>query len=186
MKLILTSLRATLVLAVVTCGIYPLLVTLIAQTAFQKQAHGSLITGQDGTLIGSELLAQSFTSERYFHPRPSAAGAGYDAASSSGSNLGPTSQKLHDAVQERIATYRSQNSLAADAQVPSDAVTASASGLDPHISMQNAMMQAARVARARNLDVEKVKALIAESTETSFFGPAGVHVLKLNLALDAK
>jgi len=192
MKAIISELRpaimATLVLAAVTCGAYPLLVTGIAQTAFKKQAAGSLITDKDGKDIGSALLGQNFTTDPYFHPRPSAAGAGYDAASSSGSNLGPTSQKLHDAIKERIAAYRTQNSLAADATVPADAVTASGSGLDPHISVTNAELQAARVAKARNLSVEKVKELITARTtkpDLGIFGDAGVNVLQLNLALDA-
>lgn len=176
----------TLVLAAVTCGAYPLLVTGIAQTAFKNQAAGSLITDRDGKVIGSALLGQNFAADHYFHPRPSAAGAGYDAASSSGSNLGPTSQKLHDAIKERIVAYRTQNGLAADATVPADAVTASGSGLDPHITVKNAELQTARVAKARNLSVEKVKEFIATHTEKSFFGLDAVNVLKLNLALDAR
>lgn len=179
---------ATLVLAAVTCGAYPLLVTGIARTAFKKQASGSLLTDKDGKVIGSALLGQNFTADRYFHPRPSAAGAGYDAASSSGSNLGPTSQKLHDAIKERIAAYRSQNGLTANAEVPADAVTASGSGLDPHISVTNAELQAERVAKARNLSVEKVKEIITSSTtrpDLGILGDAGVNVLQLNLGLDA-
>ncbi len=179
---------ATLVLAAVTCGAYPLLVTGIAQTAFKDKASGSLITNKDGKVIGSSLLGQNFAADHYFHPRPSAAGAGYDAASSSGSNLGPTSQKLNDAIKERIAAYRTKNGLTADATVPADAVTASGSGLDPHISVKNAELQAARVAKARNLSVEKVKELISASTtqpDLGILGDAGVNVLKLNLALDA-
>lgn len=191
MKALLSELRpaimATLVLAAVTCGAYPLLVTGIAQTVFKKQASGSLITDKDGKFIGSALLGQNFTSDHYFHPRPSAAGAGYDAASSGGSNLGPTSQKLNDAIKERLATYRTKNGLAEDATVPADAVTASGSGLDPHISVKNAELQTARVAKARNLSVEKVKELISASTtkpDLGILGDAGVNVLKLNLALD--
>ena len=189
MKALFSELRpaimGTLVLAAVTCGAYPLLVTGIAQTAFKDKASGSLITGKDGRVTGSALLGQNFAADHYFHPRPSAAGAGYDAASSSGSNLGPTSQKLNDAIKERVAAYRTRNSLAADATVPADAVTASGSGLDPHISVRNAELQAARVAKARNLNIEKVKELITASTEKSFFGPDAVNVFKLNLALDA-
>lgn len=192
MKALFSELRpaimATLVLAAVTCGAYPLLVTGIAQTAFKKQADGSLITDKDGKVIGSALLGQNFAADQYFHPRPSAAGAGYDAASSSGSNLGPTSQKLNDAIKERVADYRTKNVLAADATVPADAVTASGSGLDPHISVKNAELQAARVAKARNLSIEKVKELITISTakpDLGILGDAGVNVLKLNLALDA-
>lgn len=192
MKAFLSQLRPTIVstfvLAAVTCGAYPLLVTGIAQTAFKKQAAGSLITDKDGRVIGSALLGQNFAAERYFHPRPSAAGAGYDAASSGGSNLGPTSRRLHDAIRGRITAYRTMNGLAADAPVPADAVTASGSGLDPHISLRNAEIQAARVARARKVTVEQLNELIAASTDRPFLGVlgvAGVNVLKLNLALDA-
>ncbi|WP_395743156.1 K(+)-transporting ATPase subunit C [Prosthecobacter sp.] len=192
MKALVSELRpaiaATLVLAAVTCGVYPLVVTGISQAAFKEKAHGSLIADKDGTVRGSALLGQNFTAPQYFHPRPSAAGSGYDAASSGGSNLGPTSQKLNDAIKERIAAYRSTNGLAADAAVPADAATASGSGLDPHISVKNAELQAARVAKARNLSIEKVKELIAASTARpglGVFGDAGVNVLELNLALDA-
>lgn len=192
MKAIISELRpaiaATLVLAAVTCGVYPLIVTGVAQEAFKDKAHGSLIIDPDGTVRGSSLLGQSFTAAQYFRPRPSAAGAGYDTANSSGSNLGPTSQKLNDALKERIAAYRATNGLATDATVPADAVTASGSGLDPHISMKNAELQTARVAKARNLSVEKVKELITASTTSPGFGilgDAGVNVLKLNLSLDA-
>lgn len=188
MHSILISLRATLVLAVVTCGVYPLAVTGIGQAAFKDKAHGSLITGPDGIVRGSALLGQNFTAAQYFHPRPSAAGAGYDAANSSGSNLGPTSQKLNDAIKERIAAYRVTNGLSDQDAVPADAVTASGSGLDPHISLKNATLQSARVAKTRGLSIEKVKELIAASTTSphfGVFGDAGVNVLKLNLSLDA-
>jgi len=180
------AIMSTLVLAVITCGAYPLAITGLAQAFFKDKAHGSLITDKDGQVIGSALLSQNFVAENYFHPRPSAAGNGHDAASSSGSNLGPTSQKLNDALKERIAAYRASNGLAADAKVPADAVTASASGLDPHISVKNAELQTARVAKARNLSIEKVRELIAANTEKSFLGPDAVNVLELNLALDAK
>ncbi|WP_425468374.1 K(+)-transporting ATPase subunit C [Roseimicrobium gellanilyticum] len=180
---------STLVLAAVCCGVYPLIVTGAAQTLFADKANGSLIKDKDGTIRGSALLAQGFTGEQYFHPRPSAAGAnGYDAASSSGSNLGPTSQKLHDAVKDRIAAYRVTNGLAIDAPVPADAVTASGSGLDPHISIANAQLQAPRVARIRQMDVEAVRSLIREHTtspDLGILGEAGVNVLQLNTALDA-
>ncbi|MBL9185288.1 MAG: K(+)-transporting ATPase subunit C [Verrucomicrobiaceae bacterium] len=182
------AIMATLVLAAVTCGAYPLLITTVAQSAFKDKANGSLITDKDGTVRGSELLSQNFAAENYFHPRPSAAGSGHDAANSSGSNLGPTSQKLHDTIKERIAAYRTLNSLAADAPVPANAVTASGSGLDPHISPKNAELQTARVAKARNLSIEKVKELIASNTtkpDLGILGETGVNVLKLNLALDA-
>lgn len=192
MNVMLSELRpaliATLVLAAVTCGAYPLLVTGISGIAFPEQAHGSLIVCPDGRLCGSMLIGQDFQSERYFHPRPSAAGAGYDASNSSGSNLGPTSQKLRDQIAERIAAFRNENHLSPAAPVPADAVTASGSGLDPHISPRNAALQVERVARARNLDAETVRHLVRACTETpvpSFLGSAGVNVLRLNLRLDA-
>jgi K+-transporting ATPase ATPase C chain len=193
MKAIFSELRgafvSTAVLAVACCAVYPLVVTGVAQTVFADKANGSLIKDKDGTIRGSALLAQGFTGEQYFQPRPSAAGAnGYDAASSSGSNLGPTSQKLHDAIKERITAYRTTNGLATDSKVPADAVTASGSGLDPHISPANAEVQAPRVARARQMDVESVRALIRQHTtspDLGILGEAGVNVLQLNLALDA-
>ena len=178
----------TLALAVVCCGIYPLAVYGVAQIAFRSQANGSLIVGQDGTIHGSRLLGQSFTAEEYFHSRPSAAGNGYDATSSGGSNLGPTSQKLNDAIKQNIADYRTQNQLATNALVPADAVTASASGLDPHISLRNAELQTPRVAKARSLGEDRVRELIRaniDGAELGFFGEPGVNVLQLNLALDA-
>ncbi len=180
---------STLVIAVVCCGFYPLAVTGISKLAFAKKADGSLIVDKNGTIIGSELLGQNFSGERYFHPRPSAAGAsGYDAASSGGSNLGPTSQKLADQIKERIAAYRTSNGLAETAAVPADAVTASASGLDPHISPANAALQSVRVAKARGITSDKVQELIATNTDKAdlgLLGESGVNVLKLNLALNA-
>src|SRR5437764_14441745 len=133
---------ATLMLAIVCCGLYPLVVFGIAQALYRDKANGGLIVDQDGTVRGSKLLAQGFTADKYFHPRPSAAGNGYDAANSSGSNLGPTSEKLRDSIAQNVADYRSQNGLATNALVPADAVTASGSGLDPHISLRNAELQA--------------------------------------------
>ena len=192
MKALFAQLRAavliTLVLAVVCCGAYPLIVYGISQIAFPNQANGSLILDKAGTVIGSRLIGQGFAAENYFYSRPSAAGNGYDAASSSGSNLGPTSQKLSDAIKERVASYRTENGLKESEAVPADAVTASASGLDPHISPRNAEVQAPRVAKARGLDLAKVKDLIARHTDrevTGILGEPGVNVLTLNLALDA-
>ena len=182
-----SAVMATLVLAVVCCGLYPLIVFGIGQAAFRDQANGSLITDKDGTVRGSKLLGQSFTAAQYFHPRPSAAGKGYDAANSSGSNLGPTSQKLNDAIQKRIAAYRKENGLRDTDSVPADAVTASGSGLDPHISLRNAELQAARVAKERALSVAQVRALIHQNTDSAdlgVLGDPGVNVLRLNLALD--
>lgn len=180
---------ATLVLAVVCCGIYPLVVFGIAQTFFREQASGSLIVDETGVVRGSALLGQNFSGEKYFHPRPSSAGAnGYDAAGSGGSNLGPTSQKLRDTIKERLAAYRAENGLVTNAVVPADAVTASGSGLDPHISLRNAELQTARVAKARNLSEDKVRALIQQNTDSAdlgILGEPGVNVLPLNLALDA-
>jgi len=177
----------TLIFAVVLCGLYPLVVYGVAQVFFHDQANGSLIVDKDGTVHGSKLLGQQFTADKYFQPRPSAAGNGYDATSSSGSNLGPTSQKLNDAIAQRITDYRAQNGLATNAPVPADAVTASGSGLDPHISVRNAELQAPRVAKARNISAEKVLALVRANTDPAslgFLGEPGVNVLELNLALD--
>lgn len=183
-----SAVMATLVLAVVCCGLYPVVVFGIGQVLFYDQANGSLIVEKDGTIRGSELLGQGFTGEKYFHPRPSAAGNGYDAAGSGGSNLGPTSQKLNDAIKERLAAYRQENGMKETDTVPADAVTASGSGLDPHISVHNAELQAARVARARRLNAENVLALMRANTDGAspgFLGEPGVNVLKLNLALDS-
>ena len=181
------AVMSTLVLAVVCCGLYPLIVFGISQALFHDKANGSLIVDQDGIVRGSKLLAQGFTADKYFHPRPSAAGNGYDAANSSGSNLGPTSQKLNDAIKDRIAAYRNENGLSETDPVPADAVTASGSGLDPHISLQNAELQTARVAKARGLSEEKVRELVEQNTDgrdLGVFGESGVNVLRLNLALD--
>jgi K+-transporting ATPase ATPase C chain len=179
---------ATLVLAIVCCGLYPLIVFGISQALFHDKANGSLILDSDGTVRGSKLLAQGFTADKYFHPRPSAAGTGYDAASSGGSNLGPTSQKLNDAIKDRVDAYRKENGLNADESVPADAVTASGSGLDPHISLRNAELQTPRVAKARAVSVEKLRELIKQNTDArdlGLLGDPGVNVLSLNRALDS-
>jgi potassium-transporting ATPase KdpC subunit len=181
------AVMATVVMAVVCCGLYPLVVFGIGQALFRDKANGSLIVDSKGTTRGSRLLGQQFTGEKYFHSRPSAAGNGYDGLSSGGSNLGPTSQKLHDQIAQNVSDYRTQNGLATNAPVPADAVTASGSGLDPHISPENAELQAARVAKARGLELVKVRDLIARYTERPDFGvlgEPGVNVLELNLALD--
>jgi len=178
---------ATLALAVVCCGLYPLLVFGIGRVLFPDKANGSLIVDAHGTVLGSRLIGQPFAADKYFHPRPSSAGNGYDPTSSGGSNLGPTSQKLRDAIAQNLADYRAQNGLATNAPVPADAVTGSGSGLDPHISLENARLQAERVAKARGLSLEKVLALIQQNTDPAdlgILGDPGVNVLRLNLALD--
>ena len=183
-----TALLLTALLAVLLGGAYPIFVWGTAQLLFPTAANGSLVHDANGTLRGSALLAQNFSVERYFHPRPSAAGAGYDAAASSGSNLGPTSQKLAGLVAADVAAYRARQSLPTGAPVPADAVTRSGSGLDPHISPANAALQADRVARARGLPPERIRALIEQHTaapDWGVFGEARVNVLLLNRALDA-
>ena len=179
---------ATLVLAIVCCGLYPLVVFGISQALFHDKANGSLILDTDGTVRGSKLLAQGFTADKYFHPRPSAAGTGYDATSSSGSNLGPTSQKLNDAIKDRVDAYRKENGLKENDPVPADAVTASGSGLDPHISLRNAELQLPRVAKTLAVSEEKLRELIKENTgarDLGLLGDPGVNVLTLNRALDS-
>jgi len=179
---------ATVLLTVLCCGIYPAVVWAVGQGLFSRKANGSLVR-VDGKVAGSSLLAQGFTAPKYFHPRPSAAGQGYDAASSSGTNLGPTSKKLIEDVQQRVAAYRAENSLLPDTQVPADAVTSSASGLDPHISVRNAELQAGRVATARAISKEEVLRKVRARTEERDFRTLGerrVNVLVLNLDLDGK
>jgi len=182
------SIVATVFFAVILCGLYPLVVYGVGQLLFPHQANGSLLVGKSGAVRGSELLAQNFTGAQYFHPRPSAAGSnGYDAASSGGSNLGPTSSNLVANITANIATYRSDNNLAANAPVPADAVTASASGLDPHISVTNAELQIPRVAKARGISEDRVRALVQQNTsdrDLGVFGEPRVNVMTLNFALD--
>jgi potassium-transporting ATPase KdpC subunit len=182
-----TSIVATIVLCLVVSGLYPVLIWGIGQLLFAHQANGSLVE-KNGQIVGSELLAQGFSGPKYFHPRPSAAGTGYDPTSSGGSNLGPTSQKLMDGIKANVAQYRQENALPAEALVPADAVTASGSGLDPHISLQNAQLQIPRVAKERGLSEEVVRAEVGKATNNPLFGiggDPGVNVLKLNLDLDA-
>jgi K+-transporting ATPase ATPase C chain len=177
-----------LVTIVLTGLIYPLVVWGLGAVLFPKQAAGSLVTNSSGTVIGSSLIAQSFTSDKYFQPRPSAAGAGYDAMSSGASNLGPTSKTLIDDVKARVATETLENPGLTVGNVPVDMVTASGSGLDPDISPDNAAMQVARVAKARGVTVDVVTKLVGQHTsgrDLGFLGEPRVNVLELNLALDA-
>jgi len=201
-----TSLLLTLVLVVLLCGAYPLAVWAGAQVLFPAKANGSLLVDANGTVRGSALLAQNFSSDKYFQPRPSAAGTGFDATSSGGTNLGPTSAKLangshakdasgkdvndpgnFDGIKDLVAAYRASNGLTDNVPVPADAVTRSGSGLDPHISLANAQLQAPRVARARGLALAQIQSLIAQSTagpDLGILGEPGVNVLLLNLALN--
>ena len=183
---LLPALRMLLCLTAI-CGLaYPLVVTGVAQAAFHNQAEGSIIEVA-GRPVGSALVGQAFTRPEYFHPRPSAAGDGYDATASGASNLGPTNPELLAAVSQRVEAYREEHGLDARQPVPVDAVTASASGLDPHISVANARLQATRVAAARGLSEEDVLALVDDHTDgrvLGVLGEPGVNVLELNLALD--
>lgn len=184
---LLSALAMVAVFTVITGLAYPLVVTALGQVAFHDEADGSPVENTDGEVVGSSLLGQSFVDARYFHPRPSAAGDGYDPSASSGSNLGPTNDDLLSTVEERAVAYREQNGLTDDAEVPVDAVTASASGLDPDISIANARLQAARVADERSLDVDTVLDLVDDHTShraLGFLGEDAVNVLELNLAID--
>lgn len=204
-KQLIISIRITLILLVIVSGVYPLVVWGISQVAFHHQANGSLVTDAKGNVIGSELLAQGFAKAQYFQPRPSAAGNGYDPTQSGGTNLGPTSDKLingihkpnlkngqpdpgdFDGVKDLAAEYRTTNGLPANAPVPVDAVTRSASGLDPDITPENAKLQVHRIAAARGVPDDMVQDLVNQYTEgrsLGFLGEPTVNVLKLNLALD--
>lgn len=179
------ALRMTVLLTVVTGLIYPGVLTGLSQLLFNRQANGSLIV-QNGRVVGSALLGQGFTRPEYFHPRPSAAGNGYDPTASGGSNLGPTSQKLMDRMKASAAQFRSENPDFIG-PIPADAITASGSGLDPEISLANANAQALRVAKARNARppaVQQLIAQLAEHRDLGFLGEARINVLRLNLALD--
>jgi potassium-transporting ATPase KdpC subunit len=198
------ALLLTLFFVVLTGLAFPGAVWAIGSVVFPHQASGSLVRDAKGDVIGSELIGQSFTKPEYFHPRPSAAGAGYDASNSSGTNLGPTSSKLVNGIKDDLATpdvdesylgygalaraYREENELPADALIPADAATRSASGLDPDISPANAALQIGRVAKARGLQPKAVQSLVAAHTTGRLLGMVGephVNVLQLNLALDA-
>jgi potassium-transporting ATPase KdpC subunit len=176
----------TLVLCAITGFIYPGVVTGLAQLVFPRQANGSLVT-VNGRVVGSALIGQPFARPEYFHPRPSAAGAGYDAAASAGTNKGPTDRKLADTlIGPRVDSLIAGG--VAKGSVPSDAVTASASGLDPHISPANAYLQVARVAGARSVDSAAVRRVLdahIEGRQFGFFGEPRVNVLMLNIALDS-
>ena len=189
---LLTGLRITIALTILVGLAYPLAMTAIAQALMKDKANGSFVS-ENGKVVGSSLIGQNFTLKngdpdpRYFQPRPSNAGDGYDAMASSGSNLGPSNPDLVTGVKDRVKAYRTLNGLAANAPVPVDAVTSSASGLDPDISVANARLQAARVARARGLSPSRVLALVAAHTQDrpfGIFGEKAVNVLELNLALD--
>jgi potassium-transporting ATPase KdpC subunit len=204
MKHLRPAIVLTLLFVVVTGLVFPGVVWAIGRVAFPSQASGSLVTDARGNVVGSALLGQAFSKPWYFHPRPSAAGGGYDAANSGGSNLGPISDKLIHGTKDDPATkdvdetylgfrdlakaYREENGLAADAVIPADAATRSASGLDPHISPANAQLQVARVAMARGFSMQQVQESVARHTSGRFLGLIGeprVNVLELNLALDA-
>ena len=180
------AVRALLALTVLVGLGYPLAVTGAVQLVFGEEADGSLVE-RDGQVVGSRLIGQAFEGADWFHPRPSAAGDGYDAMASAASNLGPTNAAFLDTVAARVEAYRATNGLGDDVRVPVDAVTASGSGLDPHISVANARLQSSRVARARHLEVDDVLRLVDESTDKrvlGFLGEEAVNVLELNLALD--
>ena len=176
----------TLALMVITGLVYPGIVTGLAQALFPRQANGSMVTA-NGRVVGSELIAQGFASPAYFHPRPSAAGSGYDAAASGGTNKGPTDRKLADTLIAGEVRRVVAEDGAVPGRIPADRVTRSASGLDPHISPANAALQVARVAAARGADPARVRAIVARHTEERTFGLLGeprVNVLLLNLDLD--
>lgn len=186
-KQLVPAVMMTLVLCVLTGFVYPSVVTALAQLVFPRQANGSLVT-VNGRIVGSALIGQTFVRPEYFHPRPSAAGAGYDAAASSGRNKGPTDARLADTL--LVASVDSVVAVdqAVRGAIPSDMVTSSASGLDPHISPANAYLQVARVAKARGLETARVRALLdshVEGRQFGLFGEPRVNVLLLNIALDS-
>jgi K+-transporting ATPase ATPase C chain len=176
---VLMTIATTILLGI----LYPILVTFLAQALFHDKANGQLIK-KDGELIGSRIIGQPFVSDKYFHSRPSAAGNGYDAANSSGSNLGPTNQKLLDRIKDGVATAQADNP---NAPVPVDLVTTSGSGLDPDISPASALFQIPRIARVRGISQDQVRTLVQNHIQQRQFGILGesrMNVLELNLALD--
>jgi K+-transporting ATPase ATPase C chain len=181
------AIRTTIVTLVLTGLIYPFVMTGLSQVLFPWRANGSLVTNEKGQVVGSELIAQGFANPAYFQPRPSAAGdKGYDATSSSGSNLGPTSKKLQDRINDDLKRLKAENP-AATGPVPDELVTASASGLDPHLSPETMLWQVPRVAKARGIAAERVKAVVNSNVEGRTFGILGeprVNVLLVNVALD--
>jgi len=182
---LIAAVRMTIVTTLILGIVYPLAITAIAQVAFPSQANGQLID-RNGTVVGSSIIGQGFSSPGYFRPRPSAAGAGYDAANSAGTQLGPTNKKLVDAVKANVEAARKENP---SAPVPIDLVTTSASGFDPHISPAAADFQVPRVARERGISDADVRRLVEAHTEVrqlGFFGEPRVNVLELNMALDAQ
>lgn len=186
MKLIIQAIRQTIVWTILTGIFYPVVITVIAQTAFHDRANGSLIM-HNGNVVGSEFIAQQFQTDKYFWPRPSA--GGYATVPSGASNLGPTSAALQSNVLANAAAFRTGNKLPADAPVPADMVFTSASGLDPHISPEAARLQVARVAAARGVSADAVGALVEQFVEPpqwGFLGQERVNVLRLNVALDEK
>ena len=184
-KQLLPALRIMLFFTILTGFVYPGIVTVLSQVIFPKQANGSLIS-KNGQVVGSSLIGQNFAKPEYFHTRPSAAGMGYDGAVSSGSNLGPTSQKLIDRVKASAEQFKAENPAFSD-PIPADALTASGSGVDPHISPATAKAQVSRVAGARGVDSAQIQQLVDQLTEgrsVDFLGEPRVNVLALNLALD--
>jgi len=188
MKLLYRSLMATLILGFILCGAYPLLVYGVGSILFHDQIRGGILFSKEGKSIGANLIGQSFTSAKYFHSRPSSAGdKGYDAANSSGSNLGPTNQKFYDALKANIDTVLKENPSLHRGQVPGDLVTGSASGLDPHISPEAALAQVDRIAAARSLDPARLREVVqahVEGPQWGLFGDPVVNVLRLNIDLD--
>ena len=193
LTLIYRSTIATLLLAIILCGAYPLTVTLLGKVLFADKANGGIILSSDGKAIGARLIGQAFTRPEYFHGRPSAAGSapsapnGYDASNSSGSNLGPTNQKFVDGLKANIDAVLKENPNIKKGEVPTDLVTASGSGLDPHISPEAALVQVSRVARARNITSQELQTLVNEHVEgpqLGLFGESVVNVLALNIDLD--